>query len=94
MLIDLGQSRFLLVEQGTNSVSVPLLAVVVFSFAISFMSFSLNADPNPTVVITFLLGALSIAGVIFLILEMYTPFRGLIQISSAPMRNALAHLGR
>jgi hypothetical protein len=94
MLIDLGQSRFLLVEQGTNSVSVPLLAVVVFSFAISFMSFSLNADPNPTVVITFLLGALSIAGVIFLILEMYSPFRGLIQISSAPMRNALAHLGR
>jgi hypothetical protein len=94
MLVDLGQSRYLLVEQGTNSVSTPLLAVVVFSFTISFMSFSLNADPNPTVVITFVLGALSIAGVIFLILEMYSPFHGLIQISSAPMRNALAHLGR
>ncbi len=94
MLIDLGQSRILLAEQGTNSVSVPLLVVVVFSFSISFMSFSLNADPNPTVVFTFLLGALSIAGVIFLILEMYTPFQGLIHISSAPVRNALAHLGR
>jgi hypothetical protein len=94
MLVDLGQSRYLLVEQGTNSVSVPLLAIVVFSFAISFMSFSLNAEPNPTVVIIFLLGALSIAGVIFLILEMYSPFKGLIQISSAPMRTALAHLGR
>jgi uncharacterized membrane protein (DUF485 family) len=94
MLVDLGQSRYLLVEQGTNSVSVPLLAIVVFSLAISFMSFSLNADANPTVVITFLLGALSIAGVIFLILEMYSPFQGLIQISSAPMRTALAHLGR
>jgi hypothetical protein len=94
MLVDLGQTRYLLVEQGTNSVSVPLLAVVVFSFAVSFMSFSLNADPNPTVVITFFLGALSIAGVIFLILEMYSPFSGLIQISSTPLRTALAHLGR
>jgi hypothetical protein len=28
-----------------------------------------------------------------LILEMYTPFEGLMQISSAPLRNALAHLG-
>jgi hypothetical protein len=94
MLVDLGQSRILLVEQGTNSVSVPLLAIVVFSFTISFMSFSLNAPPNPTVILTFLLSALSIAGVIFLILEMYSPFHGLIQVSSAPMRNALAHLGR
>jgi hypothetical protein len=94
MLIDIGQNRLMLIERGTNSASIPLLAVVVFSFTISFMSFSLNADPNPTVVITFLLAALSIAGVIFLILEMYSPFTGLIHISSAPFRTALAHLGR
>ncbi len=29
-----------------------------------------------------------------MILELDRPFEGLIQISSAPLRNALAHLGR
>jgi hypothetical protein len=35
-----------------------------------------------------------VSGAIFLTVEMYTPFKGLIQISSAPLRNALAHLGQ
>jgi len=38
--------------------------------------------------------ALSVAGALFLILEMDQPFRGPIHISSAPMRDALAHLSR
>jgi len=29
-----------------------------------------------------------------LILEMYTPYEGLVQISNAPLRAALAHLGQ
>jgi hypothetical protein len=37
--------------------------------------------------------ALSVSGAIFLILELDQPAAGLIQISSAPLRNALAHLG-
>jgi len=38
--------------------------------------------------------ALSVSGAIFLILEMYTPYTGVIQISSAPLRAALAQLGQ
>jgi hypothetical protein len=41
-----------------------------------------------------LLAALSVSGAIFLILELDQPFDGVIHISSAPMLNALAHLGR
>jgi len=37
---------------------------------------------------------LSVSGAIFLILEMYTAFSGLIEISSAPLRAALMHLGQ
>lgn len=36
--------------------------------------------------------ALSASGAIFLILEMYQPFSGLMQIDSGPSRNALASL--
>lgn len=38
--------------------------------------------------------ALSVSGAILLILEMYTPYSGVIAVSSAPLRVALAHLGQ
>ena len=81
-------------EQGTIGISWPLLAVLVFWLTIVFASFGLFAPPNATVIVTLFLCALSVSGAIFLILEMYTPFEGLIQISSAPLRDALAHLGQ
>ena len=37
--------------------------------------------------------ALAVSGAIFLILEMYSPYEGLIQISKAPLRAAIGHLG-
>jgi hypothetical protein len=40
-----------------------------------------------------MLAALSVAGAIFLILELDMPFDGVIQISPKPMPNALIHLG-
>jgi hypothetical protein len=70
-----------------------LLIVVVFWLSINFISFGLFAPHNATVIATLMLCALAVSGAIFLILELYSPFGGLIQISSAPMLNALAHLG-
>jgi len=49
---------------------------------------------NTTVIATLLICALSISGAMFLILELDTPFAGLIRISSAPLRDALALLGQ
>jgi Protein of unknown function (DUF4239) len=94
MAIDLGKLRWLMFEQGSASVSLPLLGVLVFWLALVFTSFGLFAPTNATVIATLFLCALSVSGAIFLILEMYTPFQGLMQISSAPLRNALAHLGQ
>jgi hypothetical protein len=93
MAIDLGKLRWLMFEQGSTSISLPLLWMLVFWLVIVFTSFGLFAPSNPTVIATLFLCALSVSGAIFLILEMYTPFGGLMQISSAPLRNALAHLG-
>src|SRR4029077_15867480 len=77
MAIDLGKLRWLMFEQGSASVSLPLLAVLVFWLAIVFASFGLFAPPNLTVIGTLFLCALSVSGAVFLILEMYTPFQGL-----------------
>ena len=94
MAIDLAKLRWLMFEQGSTSISLPVVVVLVFWLAIVFTSFGLFAPPNLTVIATLFLCALSVSGAVFLILAMYTPFRGVMQISSAPLRNALAHLGQ
>jgi len=92
--IDIGQARWLMFQRTSSSTPVPFLLVLVFWLTIIFVSFGLFASPNATVIAVLLLCALSVAGAIFLLLELDTPFDGLIQISSAPLRNALAHLGQ
>ena len=94
MGFDIAQKRMLMYAQQENSMSLPFLVVIVFSLVITFSSFGLHTSPNATVIVTLLLCALSVSGVIFLILEMYQPFEGLIQVSSAPLRSAIAHLGQ
>src|SRR5947199_8587562 len=90
---DVGQMRWLLFEQTESSISVAMLIVLIAWLATIFTSVSLFAPPNATVVVALMLSALSVAGAIFLIMELDMPFDGVIQISPAPMRNALNHLG-
>ena len=90
---DLGQMRWLLFEQTETSISVTMLIILISWLAIIFMSAGLFAPANATVIIALMLAALSVAGAIFLILELDTPFDGVIQISKKSMYNALAHLG-
>ena len=94
MLIGLGQTRWLMYTQGVASVSTPLLVVLVFWLTIIFISFGLFAPSNATVIASLFVSALSVSGAIFLILEFYAPYSGVLQISSAPLRAALAHLGQ
>ena len=94
MAIGLGQSRWLMYEQGTDSFSKPMLAVLVFWLTMLFVSFGLFAPRNATVTTALFVSGLAVSGAIFLILEMYKPYRGLIEVSSAPLRTALMHLGQ
>jgi hypothetical protein len=94
ILVGLGQTRWLVAAQRGNSVSVPMLVVLVAWLTIIFISFGLFAPRNVTVVVSLLVSALSVSGAIFLILEMYSPYAGLIHVSGAPLRAALAHLGQ
>ncbi|MFZ3217009.1 MAG: hypothetical protein WA192_13210, partial [Candidatus Acidiferrales bacterium] len=92
--VGLGQTRWLIAEQRVNSVSTPMLIVLIFWLTIIFISFGLFAPRNATVVVSLLVSALSVSGAICLILEMYAPYAGLIRVSSAPLRAALTHLGQ
>jgi hypothetical protein len=91
---DITETRWLVLGGKRSSVPLPFLVVVVFWLTIIFASFGLFAPHNGTVIVVLLLCALSVAGSIFLILELDQPFEGLIRISSAPLRYALSHLGQ
>jgi membrane-bound ClpP family serine protease len=79
--------------QGTNSASRPLVIGLIFWISMIFVSFGLFAPRNATVIAAYLVAALSVSGAILMILEMYTPYSGLIELSSAPLRAALEQLG-
>jgi len=94
LLSRLADTRLLLNEQARGSISWPFLVVLVFWLAVLFVGFGLFARFNATLVAALLVGAVSVAGAIFLILEMNRPYTGLMQISIAPIRNALTQMGR
>ena len=93
LMLTIGRTRTLMLAQSKNTISFTLLAVVVFWLTINFVSFGLYAKPNATSTAALFLAAISVAGAILLILEMDTPYQGLIHISDAPLRDALSRIG-
>jgi len=92
---EIAEGRWLLIEQlGQRTLPMPFFVLMVFWLTIIFASFGLFSPRNATVITVLLICALSAAGSLFLIIELDTPYQGLIKVSSAPLRNALAHLGQ
>jgi hypothetical protein len=94
LMVDLGQLRSLLVAQSIPSISKPMLIILVSWLVVIFFGFSLLAPPNATTTLALVASAFSVAGAIFLILELDHPFGGLIRIPSEPMINVLSHLAK
>ena len=93
LAIGLGQTRWLLFAQSDSSIAMPFLVVVVAWLTVLALSFGLFAPRNGTAVTTLLVTALSVAAALYLVLELDQPFSGLMQLSDAPLRHALAVLG-
>lgn len=91
---EMSTTRWLLVLQKDEPIPMALVVVLVFWLAIIFATFGLFAPRNATVVAALFVCALSVAGAILLILEMNSPFTGSMQLSGAPMRDALARMGQ
>jgi hypothetical protein len=89
---DVAQLRLLLFAENDNAIPTPFIAVLTIWLIIIFASFSLFAELNPTTFCFLALFALSASGALYLILELSQPFAGLMEIPSAPLRDALAPL--
>jgi hypothetical protein len=75
-----------------SSLSRPLLVVVVAWLTAIFISFGLFAPRNDTVFVTLVVCAIAVSGAIFIIMAMYSPFSGVMKISSLPLRDALIRM--
>jgi hypothetical protein len=91
---EIAEGRWFLIEQiGERSLPMPFFVLMVFWLTIIFTSFGLFSPPNATVITVLLICTLSAAGALFLILELDSPYAGMIKVSSAPLRTALTYLG-
>jgi len=88
----LTQQHWRFIEDSGRPVPVRFTIVLVFWLGIVFASFGLSAPRNMLAYTTIALAAVSIASAIYLILDLATPYGGMIATSSQAMRDALAHL--
>jgi hypothetical protein len=86
------RTRALLFGNLGTSIPIPFLTILVFWLCIIFASFGLFAPRNATVIVVLGICALSVSGAVFLILELDRSIGGLLQVSDAPLRAALAQL--
>ena len=94
LLASAGETRRLLTEQAQGSVSLVFLLVLTAWLMLLFFGFGLFARFKPIVIIALIAGALSVAAANFLFLEMSHPYSGWMQVSSAPLRDALDEMNK
>lgn len=91
---DLLEDRWLLIEQAETPLPPVFVVILVFWLTVLFVALGLLAPPNRTAGLCLLICAVSMAGAMFLTLEMNHPLEGIIQASPEPLRRALDVIGR
>jgi hypothetical protein len=91
---NLGEARWLVFEQTSAAPSNILLGVILLWLTSIFVSWGMYSPFNATTAAVFAVAALSVAGAILLIQELYSPYEGLLRLSSEPLRLAYATIGQ
>lgn len=94
LALSITKERLMLTENVSGSISWPFLAVLIGWIAVLFLGFGLLTRFHATSAATLVVGSASVAAAIFLLLELNEPYGGLIHLSDAPLREALALIGR
>jgi hypothetical protein len=88
------KTRWLTLAGSENSIPLPFLLVILLWLTFIFASFGLFAPRNAMVIMVLFVCALSVGSALFLVLEMDSPFSGLLKVSADPLHYALAHLNQ
>jgi hypothetical protein len=95
LVVELRKTQWLLfLKSKQSALPILLLLVVVSWLALIYLSFGLFTPPSPTIIVIFVFGALAVTGAVLIILELYTPFKGVLRISPDPILEAISQMGR
>lgn len=86
--------RWSVVAEAVTAVPPIFIGVLIVWLTLIFVSFGLFAPVNRVSMVVFFLCSASLAGALFLILELSGPFDGVIRVPSSAMRDALEHMQR
>ena len=83
------QLRWLAMASAETDVPAAFLVIVIFWLTAIFASFGLYAPRNLAATTALVVGSLSVACALFLVLELGSPFSGVISVSDQPLLRAL-----
>ena len=89
---DLEKATWLQAAQESAHVQHPFVIILILWLFVLFVSFGLFAPRNAVVVAALLVGALAISGAVLLIVDMDSPYEGVLVVSPQPMQQALAQI--
>ena len=90
----IGQSRLQMSFALASPVSYPLILIVVGWGVVLFCGFGLMSKGHMMSLIALIVGAISIASAVYMILDLSAPYSGLFRASSAPLEQVLAVMGK
>jgi hypothetical protein len=94
IMTDLLQERLRLFARHDSSLPLPFLVVLAMWLIVLFGGYGLLAPRNVTVIAVLFVCTLSVSAAIFMLLELATPFAGILRVSSGPLHDALSVLGK
>ncbi len=89
----ISRKRFLIVAQQSKTVNFPMMVLLIFWLTIVFVSYGIFAPRKSGATVFLCVFAAALSGAVFLLFELYTPFSGVLRISDAALRTAIAQLG-
>jgi hypothetical protein len=89
---DLEKATWLEAAQESEHLQHPFVIILILWLFVLFMSFGLFAPRNALVAAALLVGALAISGAVVLIVDMDSPYEGILVVSPEPMQQALAQM--
>jgi hypothetical protein len=90
----ISESRWQLLQEREGSIPSAFLVLLIFWLTVVFASFGLFAPRNATAIAALLLCSLAVSGGMMLIVELDSPFLGLVHLSAEPMRLTLYQINR
>lgn len=86
---EIEELRWRVYEELGSHLQIPIFLVLVFWLMCIFFSLGIVAPWNYSIIVGFVLSSLSMTGAIYLMLDLDRPYKGMITVSSEPLKVAL-----